>query len=165
MPTTDTFTGLRADILRRPVMLFRRAVQFETPSTGLVAYAPGDTITITDADLRETATVSEVARLCAYTAAHGPDSARATLYKDTKAAAKVAEELRARQAEADAKHEADVALAAGWMTRGGRADADTAALDAENAALRETITAQAAEHTAALAALTERIAALEGKRK
>lgn len=150
----DTTESLRDAIRATGThMLFRRAVQFETPSGGLREYAPGDALTLSDVDLASDSVCREVARLCAYSTTRGQHMARAQLFESADDAATTRAELLERQAEADERTAADAEASRGFATivRGAATGRDADELAAENEMLRRELkTSQAAaESTAA----------------
>lgn len=156
-------TGALRDAIAKTgrVMLFRRAVQFETPSRGLAEYAPGDLLELTDADLASVATCREVARLCAYTPERGIQMARAQLFKsnDSRALKSLRAELLEDAAAADERAQADAEASRGFATivRGQLPGRDAAEVAAENQMLRGELARQADANDA----LHDRLAALE----
>lgn len=141
------------------IMLFQRPVQFETPAAGQATYQPGDTLTLTDADLGDAATCREVARLCAYAPESGQQRARAMLFDNMADLHEHQAALLERQAAADEQHAADAEASRGWATivRGAQSGKHADDLQQENSALLAELKRQADANES----LAARLAALE----
>ena len=156
MPTAAPATKTIPRVIKEhgPHLLFQRSVQFEMPSTGLVTYFPGDSLTLSENDISNFEVAQSVVALCAFTTEQGGKAARAKLFNDRKELSAAAKELREAHEARMEKNRVDADLARGWFTRprGGAPSADVENLTAENAALKKQLDEQA-----------ERLAALEKK--